>query len=80
MRSIKVCLNEHRSSIKLYQSKVSGENVGGETMVARHFAEHKHRVSKLKWMILEKIEDERQIKGKLLRREVYWISTLGQHE
>lgn len=50
-----------------------------QTTVARHFSEYKHSVSDFKWMVLEKVEgeDERQMKQKLLKREVYWISTLN---
>lgn len=89
-RPIKNRINEHRSNIKLYQTKiektkkieegVEGKNKKfGETTVARHFFEKGHKVSDLKWMILESImaDNDHQIKNKLLQREVYWICTLG---
>lgn len=41
----------------------------GETTVARHFYQNNHKVSGLKWMVLEQIEgnNTRQMQNKLLK-------------
>lgn len=91
-RQVKVRINEHRSSIRLYKTKMEREDQKkekidtkitntkyGETTVARHFYQNNHKVSDLKWMVLEQIEgnNNRQIQKQLLKREFFWISTLA---
>lgn len=84
--AINIRLNEHRSSIGVYQRK-SGEERElinesvrkfGETTVARHFIEMKHGINEFRWVILEQIYDNNidSIKTRLLRREVHWIVEL----
>lgn len=49
----------------------------GETTAARHFFEKRHTISEIKWVIVETVYgDDRQMKKRLLQREVYWITTL----
>lgn len=78
-RAIKIRLNEHRSSMRVYQSKSikereeqqKSERRFGETTAARHFVEVNHRINELRWLVLEKIHDNdpQQIGSKLLRRD-----------
>lgn len=60
-RQIKVRLNKHKSNIRLYKTRSHEIQLDkkkfGETSVARHFHEHKHAVSELKWQVIEQIEE-----------------------
>lgn len=87
-RSIKIQLNEHKSNIRLYKTRLEQEKQHskeepkkkfGETTVARHFLEYKHNVSEIKWQIVEQIEvrAHTDMGLQLLRRESYWINKLG---
>lgn len=63
-RAIKVRLNKHKSNIRTYQNKsteereitVRSDGKFGETTVAQHFVEARHRVNELKWLILEQVQ------------------------
>lgn len=56
----------------------SKERRFGESIVERNFWEAKHRVSELKWQVLEHVfgNDSHQIGIRLLQREVTWIVRL----
>lgn len=53
-RQIKICLNEHKSKIRLYKTKIQSDNdtekkTFGELTVARHFYECGHNISDLRY-------------------------------
>ncbi|XP_056409510.1 uncharacterized protein LOC130329910 [Hyla sarda] len=80
MRNVKYRINEHRSAIRNVKSKEDQSQVEigsklGETGVAKHFHEYGHKVSELRWLVIEEVEgeSEEKIKRKLLQQEVYWI-------
>lgn len=86
-RAVKVRVNEHKSNIRQYANKLISEQQSqdikkkhkfGESSVARHFHEHQHHVSDLKWLVLEQIYEEESyiVSKKLLQRETYWIDKL----
>eukprot|EP00079_Xenopus_tropicalis_P033236 XP_017947007.1 PREDICTED: uncharacterized protein LOC108645773 [Xenopus tropicalis] len=93
-RPIKTRLNEHKSTIRNYsppkQEEITKNSSGAdntdqknnkkrkETTLAKHFFDMGHRVSQVRWQILEKIEvnpgqDRKRV---LLQRESYWIWAL----
>lgn len=81
-RPIKNHLNEHKSSIRLYQSRLEEQSEKGvkkskygETEVAKHFHENRHQVSELKWLVIKQLYGDYRNNPhtKLLQREAYWI-------
>lgn len=83
-RHIKTRLNEHKSVIRTFLKNPGKTEQDSkkkkETTLAKHFAEHGHTISDLKWRILETVnpgESNNELKRNLLKRETYWIHTLG---
>lgn len=56
-RTVKTRINKHKSCIRTYKEKSEEDDKGGakygENTVARHFTEKGHRVSELRWAVLE---------------------------
>ncbi|XP_041417760.1 uncharacterized protein LOC121393382 [Xenopus laevis] len=74
-RQIKIRIKEHRGYIRNYK-----KDTYTDTAVARHFAEMKHNVNQLKWLVLEVVQNPPRggdVKTKLLQREMYWIKKLN---
>lgn len=75
-RTIKTRINEQKSCIRTFKDKKE-EIKYGETTAARHFFEKRHTISELRWVMVETVYgDDRQMKKRLLQREVYWITIL----
>lgn len=80
-RAVRTRITEHRSVIRSFlanPNKKIGEKTK-ETGVARHFVEKNHKISELRWQVIEKVYGESNkeaLKSKLLRREVFWIHRL----
>lgn len=75
-RTIKTRINEQKSCIRTFKGQKRKIKYG-ETTAARHFFEKRHTISEIKWVIVETVYgDDRQMKKRLLQREVYWITTL----
>lgn len=75
---IKVRLNEHKSNIRLFKSRITGPRSDssdkkqkyGEMGVAKHFLKSSHEVSDLRWQIVEQLygEDKQNFNPKLQTR------------
>lgn len=86
-RAIKKLLNEHKSNIRTYHNKIITDSKQqkeeskkfGQSTVAKHYTEHRHNTSDVRWLILEQLthRDEYSMRRELLKRESYWINKLG---
>lgn len=79
-RIVRTRITEHKSKIRQFiGGSEPNEGSDSETAVARHFLEHRHQVSDLKWCVLEQINthlESNQFKKRLLSREIFWIHQL----